>query len=383
MTESARTAPRHVAHVIGTLRTGGAERQLVNYLLAADTVDFRHTVICLSARGELADLVEGHGIPVVVMPVRWRAAPAALLGFRAWLRRHEVAVVHAHMHGAALWGRLAGRLAGVPALVTTEHGKELWKSRWRVAVDRFLSGWTARHICVSEDGRNIRLRRERVRPDRLIVIPNGVAVPATVRDPGIRRRIRTEFGLKAEQPVMATVGRVVEAKGYPHLVEAFAKLRVDWPELHWLQVGMGPDAGALAAAAQAAGVAEAMTMAGNRPDVADILQAVDLWVMSSLREGLSVALLEAMAAACPIVATEVGGTPDAVTSGHEGLLVPPADPQALADAVDVLLRDPDRAAALGAAARGRVQREYAIDTVARRIENVYREALGHGTRSTG
>ena len=372
--------PWHVAHVIGSLRTGGAERQLVNYLLAADRDEFRHTAVCLQERGELAATVEAAGIPVVRIPIRTRYAFGSLRRFAGWLKAEDVAVVHAHMHDSALWGRVAGRLAGVPVLMTTEHGKELWKGPLRVAIDHHLSRWTARHIAVARDGMEIRIRRERFDPAKLILIPNGVPIPAASDNEAGRRRIRTEFGLAADTPVLGTVGRVVEAKGYEHLLAALGPLREAFPGLRWLAVGDGDRRPALAAQADAAGLGGAVIWAGRRNDVNDLLAAMDIWVMSSVREGLPVALLEAMAACRPIVATQVGGIPDAVRDGCEGLLVPPADPAALATAVSALLADPTRAAGLAAAARRRAAADYGIESVARRIEDVYRQELASAMR---
>ncbi|MDO9171858.1 MAG: glycosyltransferase [bacterium] len=367
--------PWHVAHVIGSLRTGGAERQLVNYLLAADRDEFRHTAVCLQERGELAAVVEAAGIPVVRIPIRTRHAVGSLRRFAGWLRDQDVAVVHAHMHDSALWGRLAGRWAGVPVLMTTEHGKELWKGPLRVAIDHHLSRWTARHIAVARDGMEIRIRRERFDPGKLILIPNGVPIPAEPGNDAGRRRVRAEFGLADDTPVLGTVGRVVEAKGYEHLLAALVALRETRPRLRWLAVGDGDRRSDLTARAAAAGLGDAVIWAGRRDDVNDLLAAMDVWVMSSVREGLPVALLEAMAACRPIVATNVGGIPDAVRDGSEGLLVPPADPAALAAAIAQLLADPTRAAGLAAAARRRAQADYGIGSVARRIEDVYRQEL--------
>ena len=115
MPASADAARHHVVHVIGTLRTGGAERQLVNYLLAAERQAFRHTVVCLEARGDLAPAIEAAGVPVVLMKMRMRHLPGCILRFARWLREADAVIVHTHMHDAALWGRLAVGSPGFPS----------------------------------------------------------------------------------------------------------------------------------------------------------------------------------------------------------------------------------------------------------------------------
>jgi glycosyltransferase involved in cell wall biosynthesis len=370
-----RTGTWHVAHVIGTLSTGGAERSVVNYILNADRHDFRHTVICLGSRGEMAPTVEAADVPVHVLRIRRRHLPLSLLRLAHWLRREKVDVLHTHMFEAALWGRIAGRLAGVPVMVTTLHGPELWKGRLHVGVDRWLNRWTARHIAVARDGLEIRVRLEHVRPDRILLIPNGVTIPAQARDPELARRTRAEFGLPPEAPVLGSVGRFVFEKGYEHLLEALKLARVEVPDLRWLAVGDGTLRPALTARAASEGLGDAVIWAGLRQDVETLLPAMDLWVMSSVEEGLPVALLEAMATGCPIVATRVGGIPDAVGDGREAVLVPPAEPTALATAIVQLLRNPERARQMGDAARARAEAEYSIHTVTRRLENIYREEL--------
>jgi glycosyltransferase involved in cell wall biosynthesis len=374
------TGPRHVAHMIGSLHTGGAERALINVLLAADRKDFRYTVICLGYRGELAPVLEAAGIPVHVMRIRHRHLLVSIPRLARWLRRENVVVVHAHMYWAGLWGRLAGRLAGVPVLMTTEHGPDLWKGPQHIAFDRLLTRWTARHIAVAQDGLELRLRRERVRPDRIVLIPNGVAIPAVCRDPNRSRLARQEFGLAPDTPVIGSVGRLVPEKGYVHMLEALKLARVELPGLRWLAIGDGPLRQELAARTTEMGLDDAVIWAGLRTDIDLLLEAMDLWVMSSVSEGLPVALLEAMAAACPIVATQVGGIPEAVSDGREAMLVPSLDPAALAGAIVELLRNPARARELGHAARARAEAQYSIGSVVRKVEDIYREELARAPR---
>ncbi|MBK7048532.1 MAG: glycosyltransferase [bacterium] len=367
--------PWHVVHVIGHMRTGGAEKQLANYLLAANRADFRHTLVCLEQPGELAAVVERTGIPVIRMPLRTRFLPWSIQRFAGWMRDQDVSVVHTHMHHAAFWGRLAGLAARVPVLVTTEHGKELWKGPARVAIDRRLSRYTSCHIAVSQEGLEQRIRREHVDPRRIQLIPNGVPLPDLNRFAESRREVRAQLGLTDETPVIGSVGRFIEAKGYAFLVAAVAKVLQRHPTARWLAVGDGDLHGATRVAADECGIGGAVIWAGRRDDVPELLTAMDVWVMSSIREGLPVALLEAMAAGRAIVATNVGGIPDAVHHGEAGLLVPPASPDALADAICQVLENPAAADKLALSARRRAEQEYGIDSVAQRIEDVYRREL--------
>lgn len=367
--------PWHVVHVIGALRTGGAEKQLVNYLEASDRSAFRHTVLCLTDRGEMADLVTALDIPVKVQRVRLRNLPRDLTALARWFRDENVAVVHTHMFSAAMWGRLAGLKAQVPVLVTTEHGKENWKKWWQSRLDRWLSGHTFRHIAVSEDVREIRMQRDGVPAERIVVVPNGVPIPGQVGDQAARNRVRREFGLAQNQPVMGSVGRMIAAKGYPVLLEALALARREIHELHWLQIGDGPDREDLKAQAAAMGLSGNITFAGRRTDIGDLLETMDVWVMSSIREGLPVALLEAMAAGKPIVATRVGGIPDAVEHRVSALLAEEGDPASLAQAIVRLFQDPELAAKLSAAAQARASAAYSISAVADQIESIYRDGI--------
>ena len=372
--------PAHVVHVIGALQTGGAEKQLINYLRAADHEQFRHSVLCLGERGDMADEVADLEVPVVVRSVRFRNVLKDMAWLTRWFTDQQVDVIHAHMFYSALWSRVAGLRAGVPVMVTTEHGKELWKNRWQIFANRWLSKRTFRHIAVSEDVAGIRLRRDGFQPDKMVVIPNGVPIPDLLEDQGARARIRREFELKDGQPVFGTVGRVVNAKAYPVLLDALGQARATIPDLHWLQIGDGPDREPLMASAAALGITDSITFAGSRRDISDLLAAMDVWVMSSIREGLPVSLLEAMAARKPILATRVGGIPDAVTDGVSALLVAENDPAVLADGLIRLFQEDTMAGNLAVEARQRVERDFSIGAVAGRIEDIYRNGLS-GTRS--
>ncbi len=365
----------HVVHVIGSLQTGGAEKMLLNFLKAADKEKFKHTILCLTSSGDMAGDIQGTGIDLVVRKVRFRNFPKDIHGLADWFRAEDVRIVHSHMFFASLWSRIAGLRAGVPILITTEHGKEPWKKWWQVKLDRFLSGKTFRHIAVSEDVRDIRINRDGVSPDRIIMIPNGVPIPPKNSDSGVRNRIRAEFGIEERAPVVGTVGRMIEAKDYPLMLKALGLARQASPELHWLQVGDGPEREKVMNLAEEMGLSASVSFAGRRSDVGDLLEAMDIWVMSSIREGLPVALLEAMAAGKTIVGTNVGGIPDAVEHEVSALLVPPQNAEELAGSMVMVLNERSLAENLATAARDRAQRDFGIEAVTRRIEKIYLEGL--------
>lgn len=367
--------PCHVVHVIGSLRTGGAEKMLVNLLQAADKTDFRYTVLCLSTAGELAPLLDESGVPVKVYKVRLRNFVRDIFYLARWFKEEQVKVIHSHMFYATLWSHIAAMVAGISLRITTEHGKELWKNRVQLALGRWLSRKTYCHIAVSEDIKYIRETQQGIDSDKVVVIPNGVPIPDTEDRAGAKDRAHNEFHLRSDQPVIGTVGRVVEAKDYPLMAQAMVRVLKAIPDAHWLQIGDGPLEDQLKQEVSARGISESVTFAGRRSDISLLLRAMDVWVMSSVREGLPVSLLEAMAEKVPIVATEVGGIPDAVTPNESAVLVAAGDPDALAEGMIKVLSEPDFAGQLSRNAYERVVRDYSIQAVAEKVANIYRAGL--------
>ena len=206
---------------------------------------------------------------------------------------------------------------------------------------------------------------------RVRVIHNGVdpGLPPTRAD---RDAARRACGLTARTPVIGAVGRLDPVKDLDTLVRAFATLRHAHPALRLLVVGDGPERAGLEERASALGVGSAVSFLGYRADARQILPALDVYVNSSLHEGVSLTILEAMAAAVPVVATSVGGTPEVVADDETGVLVPSRSPVALASAVSHLLVNPDRRAQLGRAGRSRVERLFSLDAMTARYLDVYR-----------
>jgi len=229
---------------------------------------------------------------------------------------------------------------------------------------------------VCEMARQAEIERARVSPDKVVTIYNGVqtnefaALAARAAARG-----RRAFGIPAGAPLVGAVGRLHRQKGFTDLITALAQVREHLPAVRLLLVGDGELRGDLEAHAQALGLSEVVTFAGLRTDIPEILAELDLFALPSLWEGLPNVVLEAMAAGLPVVATAVGGTPEVVVDGVSGLLVPPHDPAALAEALVFLLRDPGMRRKIGQAGRKRVGQCFSVGQMVRKTEDLYETLL--------
>jgi glycosyltransferase involved in cell wall biosynthesis len=227
-----------------------------------------------------------------------------------------------------------------------------------------------RYIAVSHHMAKM-LRQVCVLGDRKIrVVHNGIPLEPFER--GIRGDLRERLAGRDDRPIVLTLARLARQKGIGYLIEAAARV----PEAFFAVAGDGEERAALEAKADAWGVKERFLFLGHRRDVPELLASCDVFVLPSLYEGLPVSVLEAMASGKPVIATRIGGTDEAVKDGATGLLVPPADPTALAEAIRRLLTDRCLAERLGAEAQNWVRREFSDDLMAARVQQIYREALG-------
>lgn len=354
------------------LGIGGAETHVMHLLGRLDRSRFAVSLCCLK-RG--APDWEEHAVRLAerywVLGFRMRSLPLAIIRLASEIRRGRYDVLHCHLSLADAIGRPAGAIARVPVIVTTEHGKHLWKSKPHLLLERLLLPVTDMRICVSRDIIEIRRTAEGTPDGKLAYIPNAVDIEAIRSARRGRAEIMAGFGWGPDDRLVLAVGRLVPAKAYETLVEAMALLRERHPTLRCLIVGEGRAADGIREAIARFFVDDIVRLAGARTDIPDLLAAADVFALTSIREGLPVSLLEAMAAEKAIAGTSVGGVPDAITDGETGLLVPPGDPDASAGAISRLLDDPELARTLGRAA-GRVAEErFGVDALAHRVGEIY------------
>lgn len=375
-----------VAHVITKLAVGGAQRTALDIceglaggrwdlaLLAGPDVD---------AEGSLAEEASRRGVRVISVPhlVR-RVRPgrdlfAALWLFR-WCRRHRPAIVHTHSSKAGVLGRLAAWTAGVPAIVHSVHGwsfnGDMGPSARRgcTYLERVLARVTTRLVVVTSIDLRKGLEACVGRRDQYEVVYNGIDLADFAPATSERGAVRAGLGVAGSAPLLGTVGRMADPKDPLSMVDAFARVVQSEPRAMFVWVGDGPLRAAVEDRVRERGLVGRFLIPGVRTDVAALLSALDVFVLSSRWEGLPRTVTEAMACGIPVVATDVGGVVEVIEDRRTGLLVPPGDPALLADRVQKLLHQPELAGALARAGRVRA-RDFDRSAMLGRFDGLYRD----------
>lgn len=360
--------------VVG-LGVGGTESHLLELASRIDRKKFEVVVVSLKSGGALVSELRSRGVRVLSLNGKGKLDIRVLFRLREILRSERPDVVQSFLFWANVASRLVRQAGKKVCVVSAYHDQvalEGWLNR---LVDRMTMRWTSRLVCCSDAVRRSVKSRIGGREEQFVVIPFGVEAG---RFRGMAPLLRSELGLQEGVPIIGTVCRLVEPKkGLRFLLEAVVQLEkeVDGPSCQILIVGDGPAEGHLRVMAQQLGIASRVIFAGVRRDIPQLLPLLDAFVLPSLYEGFGIAILEAMAAGRPVVATTVGGIPEFVTNGETGILVAPSDAAALARAIQRVLSNPEEARQMGLRGQRHVQEHFEIATVVRRHEEVYEACL--------
>lgn len=367
--DDAVTSVPRVLQVVLSLNPGGTERLVVELTRRLRDV-IPMAVCCLDEPGEWASELTAAG--VMVETIGRREGFDVRLGrdIGRIARAHRATIMHCHHYSPFIYGGLA-RLCGANArVVFTEHGRtsDAPPSRKRRVANVFFRQLADRVFAVSQDLRR-HLIAEGFSADAVGVIYNGID-PSPSIAPGATHSVRREFNIPGSTMVIGSVGRLDPVKDIPALLAALVEVRRTQPA-EAVIIGDGPERARLEAAAFACDVARYVHFLGYRHDARAWLAGSDVYVNCSISEGVSLTILEAMAAGVPVIATRVGGTPEILDSTC-GILIPPRDPHALAGALAQLAADPHQRARLGQAGRTRVEERFTLDRMIRQYTDVYR-----------
>jgi glycosyltransferase involved in cell wall biosynthesis len=369
------TTPVRVVFLTHSLAVGGAEELILNMVAGLPRDRFEAIVCTLEDRpGPMALEIAAHGIEVRALGITpgWRR-PRAWWSIVACLRQLRPQIVHTFLLPASLYGRSAAWVARVPIIIGTEVNIYERKQRHHILAERLLARVSQCIVASAESVKRAYTRQLGIADERVRVIYNAVnwdRLQATATPAQVRR----ELNIPADRLVVGVVATLQEKKGHRVLFEACA--RTGGLEHVWLMiVGDGPLRSSLEEYATMLGIRDRVTFCGTRRDLGNVLPAMDIFALPSLWEGLPLALILAMGAGRPVVATNLAGIPEVVTDGATGLLVPPGDSTALGRAIARLTSDPSERERLGGRARDAVLNRFGADVYVRAVTALYDECL--------
>jgi glycosyltransferase involved in cell wall biosynthesis len=370
-----------ILYLITQSELGGAQKY-VYYLATHLPKDEYDVAVACGTGGPLIAALREAGIEVYPLPNLTREIDpirdlSALVDLFRLIRKKRPHLVHANSSKAGILGRLASRLAGVPVVIFTAHGFVLneplgfLKKSIFHAIEHIGGILSDLIITVSEKDRQLAISCGIMKPGKVVRIHNGLDLAWRI----VNQKSKTDFGFNDNDILVGTVANFYPTKGLPFLIKAVPEIQKVFPQTRVVLVGDGKLKPELERLASKLGVSDSIIFTGQREDVSEILSVLDIFVLPSVKEGLPYALLEAMAARKPVVATAVGGVPEAVVDGETGFLVPAANPEALASSVIKLLQNPELARGMGEAGHRRVLTYFTVERMVMETKDIYRRIL--------
>jgi glycosyltransferase involved in cell wall biosynthesis len=376
------TGKIRVLQLIDQLGDAGAEHLLLNFAKGLDRSRFELHVCALRPwpYPRVVPAIRALGHPVMELDQHHAYDLPILRTLVSYIRRERIDIIHTHLLASDVMGRVAGFVTRRPVVSTIHNARidldkeprhQRWMERWTARL------WCRRLIVVSTLLRDEIAEWFGVPRGRVVAIPNGIDTARFRPPPGFdAEEVKRELLGDGRCRLVVNVARLVPQKGQQYLVEAAAQVLATRPDVRFALVGDGPLRDEISALATEHGIADKIVITGIRPDVPRILAAADLFVLSSIWEGMPLSLLEAMAAGCPAVATDVGGVAEVLDHGRLGLMLPPGDPAALARAITECLDQPEQTQQRAAAAQLYAEQHYGMETMIRKWEAVYLREIG-------
>ena len=362
--------PINIMQVVLSLSYGGLERLTLQLSDRLNKEKYRVSICCLDCEGELA--AEGRLKGINILAFGRKPGFDMLLPFKlaALMIKQSIDIVHTHNPCAMVYGTLGARLARIPVTINTRHNGDVRH------VNSIIWAMNDAISVISQDAQQTLLRHNNIRQDKTLVIYNGID-QNKFNATQVKNQFRNSLGLDSAAHIIGTASRLSSLKDHHTMLESFCLVLKQLPNSYLLLVGDGPERQALEKHSLQLGISKNVRFLGfkNDNDVINYLSIFNLYVMSSLIEGISLALLEAMAVSRPVVATNVGGNSEVIIEDETGILVPPKDPEKMAQAIIKILQNPDLAKKMGEAGRQMVEEKFTLDGMVHEYESIYEKCL--------
>jgi len=364
----------NLMHAVLDMDIGGLQRFIADTSMVMNRDRFNIEVICYDRLGCFADFLSEKGIEVTLLKKKPNSANLTYpLRLAKFLRKKKVHILHMHP-GAFVYGCLAGAMVRTPALVYTEHGRAVVEDPVRLVEDRISGFFVHKMVAVSSNLETYLAEKVHLPAKKICTVINGIPFDNYTRGEKSEKLLK-EFDIEPDCKIVGTVSRLDGVKDQLNMIKAFQRVNEKIPNSKLVLVGEGPMRDSLTEYIEKNNLQDRVIITGQRNDVPDMLNLFDIFVLSSLSEGTSMSLLEAMAAELPSVVTNVGGNPAIINHGEHGLLVEPRDTEALAAAIVEILTDRDKYEKFSRNSLKRVKNHYSIEKMVETYTEIYLQLL--------
>jgi glycosyltransferase involved in cell wall biosynthesis len=366
-----------VLHAVEDLNIGGMERVIASIVTGLDPAKYEAHVLCLARGGTIADEMTRLNVHVTILGLDNYHHPSQILALYRWLRVEKCHILHTHGYFSSVFTRIAGLFVRIPYMITHVHSDYVDFQKKHLLTEKALSLWTDSVICVSRAVQEWVVEAEKIDRKKTTVIYNGVNLsPTGLPDEAISIALRRALGIPMHDKIFTVIASLTPHKGHHVLLESFKIVSAHHQDATLLIVGDGPLRAELEARTRQLMIDQKVVFAGIRTDVHEYLRISDVCILpSQFREGLGMALLEAMATGLPVIGTHIGGIPEVVQDGENGFLVSPGKPEALADAMTSLAKDKDLRARMGKRSRQIYEEKFSLSKMIRQVEALYDQLL--------
>ena len=364
--------------MVEDLKIGGLERTIFLIVNGLNRPEYDVEVWCLARGGNIAEELVESGIPVKILGMNSYHKPLFILTLAQLIRKEHVDILHTHGYFAGTFGRLAALLTRIPVIITHVHSTYYNYKKRNILIERFLAKFTDRIICISHAVQDFVVEYEGIPKSKTILIYNAARVPESDESYSELQNRRASFGFDKDDIVITIIASLTENKGHRILIDAFRHVFERHPEIRLMIVGDGPLRNELKTYVKKMEFTSEILFIGQTTEVFSLLRTADLCVLPSIeREGLGIALIEAMAASLPIVGTNLGGIPEVIEDKMNGLLVAPGDVHGLASAMEMFVRDKGLREQMGKMGRKLYEEKFTVTKMIQNVELLYDELAGN------
>jgi len=366
--------PINVMNILPSLNVGGREKVVIDMINNFDKEVFDLSLCCLKNPGPMTELLKKDKVRLYFLNRKEGVDYTLYFKIRDFFKEKKPVIVHTHNPGAFIYGAIGAKLAKVPIIINTEHGYEYKIPLRKKIIERFLMKNIDKTIAVSNDLRKKLAKSGTWSKDKIITIHNGIDLQEfnTVVH---KYALRVALGFTENDILIGNVARLAPVKDHSTLISAFEIISGRFTNSKLIIVGEGELRDELEKRTIGIGLNNRVFFLGERKDIREILSIFDIFVLSSLSEGTSITLLEAMASGKPVIATNVGGNPEVIINEKTGILIPPSQPRLLAEAMQRLVLNEDLALQMGKFAKEHIKANFDIKIMSERIKRLYEELL--------